>query len=76
VIILNPNRFVQLRTTKDMKTHNEIFRPSLEVIFLGFLSIILTGKFVILYISGVLCVAVMDLIAEYVSRLQIIVFEA
>jgi hypothetical protein len=70
VIILNPNRFVKLRTTKDMKTNNEILRPSLQLMLLSFLSVTLTGKFVILlYISGVLRVAVMDLITEYVSRL-------
>jgi hypothetical protein len=60
-----------------MKSHNEILRPSLQVMFLSCLLVTLTGKFVILlYISGVLCVSVMDVIAEYVSRLQIIVFEA
>jgi len=60
-----------------MKTHSEILRPSLQVMFFIVLSVTLTGKFVILlYISGVLCVAVMDLITEYVSRLYIIVFEA
>jgi len=60
-----------------MKAHNEILKPSLQVMCLSFLLVTLTGKFVILlYISGVLCVAVMDVIAEYLSRLQIIVFEA
>ena len=69
MIILNPNRFVKLQTTKDMKTHNEILRTSLQVMFLSFLSVTLAGKFVILlYISGVLRFAVMDLITEYVKR--------
>ena len=53
-----------------MKTHNEILRPSLQLMFISFLSVTLTGKFVILlYTSGVLRVAVMDLITEYISRL-------
>ena len=77
MIILNPNSFVKLQAMKDMKAHNEILKPSLQVMCLSFLLVTLTGKFVILlYISGVLCVAVMDVIAEYLSRLQIIVFEA
>jgi len=43
VIILNPNRFIQLHTTKNMKTHNEILRPSLQLMFISFLSVTLTG---------------------------------
>lgn len=43
MIILNPNRFVKLHTTKDMKTHSEILRPSLLLTFLSVLSVTLTG---------------------------------
>lgn len=43
MIILTPNRFVKLRTTKDMKTYSEILRLSLQVMFLSFLSVTLTG---------------------------------
>ena len=49
---------------------NEIFGPSLQVIFLSFLSVTPFGKFVIfLCISGVLCVAMMKLITKYVPGL-------